>query len=91
VIVASLAPLQALIFLLAPVAATAVVLTRNPLRQIVVNGVYGLLLSILFFVLQSPDVALSMLVVSTIAYPLIVLAAVARTSGQQDESEEDGK
>jgi uncharacterized MnhB-related membrane protein len=91
VIVASLAPLQALIFLLVPVAATAVVFTRNPLRQIVVNGVYGLLLSILFFVLQSPDVALSMLVVSTIAYPLIVLAAVARTSGQQDEGEEDGK
>jgi uncharacterized MnhB-related membrane protein len=28
--------------------------------------------------LQAPDVALSMLVVSTVAYPLIVLAAITR-------------
>jgi energy-converting hydrogenase B subunit D len=41
--------------------------------------VYGLLLAVLFVVLQAPDVALSMLVVSTVAYPLIVLIAISRT------------
>jgi uncharacterized MnhB-related membrane protein len=43
------------------------------------SGVYGLLLAVLFLVLQAPDVSLSMLVVSTVAYPLIVLIAISRT------------
>ena len=73
------AALQALVLVLAALLATAVALTRNTLRQIVVNGAYGLVLVLVFFVLQAPDVALSMLVVTTIAYPLIVLAAIART------------
>ncbi len=73
------AALQALMLVQAGLLATAVVLTRNPLRQIVVSGVYGLVLVLLFVVLQAPDVALSMLVVSAVAYPLIVLAAIGRT------------
>jgi uncharacterized MnhB-related membrane protein len=77
VIVASLAPLQAVTLVLVAVAATAVVLTRNVQRQIVVNGFYGLLLVVLFTVLAAPDVALSMLVVSTVGYPLVVLIAIA--------------
>ena len=43
------------------------------------SGLYGLLLTLLFVTLQAPDVALSMLVVSAIAYPLIVLIAISRT------------
>lgn len=78
-IVASLAPLQAMIMTLVAVAATAVVLTRNVQRQILVNGVYGVLLVVLFVVLAAPDVALSMLVVSTVGYPLVVLIAIARS------------
>ena len=58
---------------------------------IIVSGVYGLVLVILFVVLQAPDVALSMLVVAAIAYPLIVLAAIARTREGilTDEREQD--
>jgi uncharacterized MnhB-related membrane protein len=67
------------VLLLVAAAATAVALTMNPLRQIVVSSVYGLLLVILFVVLQAPDVALSMLVVSSLAYPFIVLIAISRT------------
>lgn len=78
-IAASLAPLQAMIMTLVAVAATAVVLTRNVQRQILVNGVYGVLLVVLFVVLAAPDVALSMLVVSTVGYPLVVLIAIARS------------
>jgi len=85
------AALQAVVLVLSALLATAVVLTRNTLRQIVVNGVYGLMLVILFVVLQAPDVGLSVLVVSTIAYPLIVLSAIARTRRGRpaDESEQE--
>ena len=85
------AALQALVLVLAALLATAVATTRNALRQVVVNGAYGLVLVLLLFVLQAPDVALSMLVVTTIAYPLIVLAAIARTRKGQltDEEEQD--
>jgi uncharacterized MnhB-related membrane protein len=79
VIVASLQPVQWTIFLLVAAAATAVVLTRDVQRQILVNGLYSVLLVILFTVLAAPDVALSMLVVGTVGYPLVVLVAIART------------
>jgi energy-converting hydrogenase B subunit D len=67
------------VLLLVAAAATAVALTMDPLRQVVVSSLYGLLLVILFVVLEAPDVALSMLVVSSVAYPLIVLIAIRRT------------
>lgn len=73
------AALQAFVLVLAALLATAVVLTRNTLRQIVVNGVYGLVLVIVFLVLQAPDVALSMLVVGAVGYPLVLLIAAARS------------
>jgi energy-converting hydrogenase B subunit D len=69
----------AVTLILVALGATAVALCLDPLRQIVLSGIYGLLLVILFVVLQAPDVALSMLAVSTVAYPLIVLAAIRRT------------
>ena len=85
------AALQAFVLVLAALLATAVVLTRNTLRQIVVNGVYGLVLVIVFLVLQAPDVALSMLVVSTVAYPLIVLAAISRSrNGKLTDRDREG-
>lgn len=75
----TIAPLQAATLILVACAATAVALSLDPLRQIFLSGVYGLLLVLLFVILQAPDVALSMLVVSTVAYPLIVLIAISRT------------
>ena len=77
--IATIAPLQATALVLAALGATAVALCLNPLRQIILMGVYGLVLAILFVTLQAPDVALSMLVVSTVAFPLIVLAAITRS------------
>jgi uncharacterized MnhB-related membrane protein len=78
-IVASLVPLQAVAIVLPGIAATLVVLSRDTQKQIVVNGLYGVLLVILFVVFSAPDVALSMLVVSTVGYPLVVLIAIARS------------
>ena len=77
--IATLVPLQAPLLVLVALAATGVALTLDPLRQIVLNGIYGLLLVILFVVLQAPDVALSMLVVTTVAYPVVILVAIRRT------------
>ena len=71
-------PLQIVAFALVALGAPIVVLTRDPLRQAIVNGIYGVSLVCLFVVLQAPDPALSMLVVSGIGYPLVIVAAIAR-------------
>jgi energy-converting hydrogenase B subunit D len=71
-------PLQVVTFLLVAVAGTAVVLTRDVARQVLVNAVYGLTLIVLFLVLQAPDVALSAIVAGTTAFPLILLAAIVK-------------
>jgi uncharacterized MnhB-related membrane protein len=76
-------PLQATVFALAAIGATAVVLSRDVLRMVVVNGMYGLVLAVLFVVLGAPDVALSMLVVGAVGYPLVVLVAVARARSKR--------
>lgn len=76
---ATLVPLQAVSFGLVALGAPLVVLTRDPLRQSLVNGVYGVALVCLFVVLAAPDPALSMIVVSGIAYPLVILTAIARS------------
>lgn len=60
-----------------------VVFCRQPLRQSLVNGIFGLALVVLFMVLQAPDVALCEVVVGTVALPLILLATVARTRDRQ--------
>jgi energy-converting hydrogenase B subunit D len=71
-------PLQALLLVLMGFVGTTVVLARDPLRQAVVNSVYGLIGVLLFVVFQAPDVALSELVVGTVAMPLVLLAAILR-------------
>ncbi len=83
-------PLQVVILALVAVGGLAVVLQRDPLRQTVVNGLYGLLLVVLFMVFQAPDVALSMLVVGAIAYPLVLLTTIARVRGRTEDTTEDG-
>jgi uncharacterized MnhB-related membrane protein len=62
--------------------ATAVVLTRDPLRQVIVLGPFSVALIVLLTVLQAPDVALSAIVVSLFAYPVIVLLALAKVRRQ---------
>ena len=71
-------PLQVVTISLVALGGLAVVGTRDPLRQALVLGVYGLTLIVLFVVLQAPDVALSQLVVSSVAFPFILLTALAK-------------
>ena len=78
-IFASLVPLQATILALVVLGAPAVVLMRDPLRMVIVNGFYNWMLVVLFEVFGAPDVALSMLVVGAVGYPLVLLIAIARS------------
>lgn len=74
---------------LAAVAAggTATVAVRDPVRQAIVAGVFGFALAVLFFVFQAPDVALSELVVATVAVPLMVLLALTKLRDKEEEEE----
>ena len=66
-------------------AATAIVLTRTPLSQAILLSFYGLLLAFLFFEMQAPDVALSQIVVGTVALPLMVVVTLARVKKHSHE------
>jgi uncharacterized MnhB-related membrane protein len=70
--------LQAIALLAVAAGGGAVVLTRDPVRQTIMMGFFGLELAILFFVFQAPDVALSQIVVGSVAVPIMVLLTVAR-------------
>jgi uncharacterized MnhB-related membrane protein len=78
-------PLQLAALLIVGLAGTTVVLVRDPLRMTILNTIYGLTLAILFLVFQAADVALSMLVVGGIAYPVVLLAAISRVRSEEDD------
>jgi energy-converting hydrogenase B subunit D len=68
---------------------TAVVFTGEALRQTMVLGIYGIVLTFLFFVFQAPDVALSEVVVTSVGLPLIVLAALRKIRQQARRREQE--
>ncbi|QEC50748.1 DUF4040 domain-containing protein [Baekduia soli] len=62
---------------------TATVVVRDPVRQTVVAGFFGLALTLMLFAYGAPDVALSELVVATVAVPVMVLLALAKLRDRQ--------
>ena len=70
--------LQATCLLVVAATGTLVVLTREPLRQAAVAGIFGLALAALFLSVQAPDVALSQIAVGAIVVPVLVLLAMAK-------------
>ncbi|BCT74902.1 hypothetical protein SCMU_07440 [Sinomonas cyclohexanicum] len=64
--------------------AAAVVFTHRPARQAVVLSAYGLLLTVMFLVLQAPDVALSQVAVGSAVVPLIVVLAIRKVESIRD-------
>ena len=75
--------LQVTILVLVAAGATAVALTRAPVRQVVMLSGYGLLLAVLFLAFQAPDVTLSELVVGAVALPLLLLLALAKVQRRE--------
>ncbi|MGB3895046.1 Na(+)/H(+) antiporter subunit B [Mycolicibacter sinensis] len=55
---------------------TVVAMTADPHRQAIVLAVFGLALTVLFVMLQAPDVALSQLLIGGVVVPLMVMLAV---------------
>jgi energy-converting hydrogenase B subunit D len=74
--------LQITVLVVVALAGTATVAIRDPVRQAVVAGIFGLSLAILFFVFGAPDVALSQIAVATVAVPVMVLLALAKLGDQ---------
>ena len=68
----------AFVLTLVGVVGLLVVLNRDPVRQTVLTGALSLLLAVLFFAVQAPDVALSELVIGTVAVPLMLLLAIGK-------------
>ena len=57
---------------------SGVVLTRDPFCQAIGLSIFGLLLALMFFLFQAPDVALSQVVVGAVALPLMLLLALSK-------------
>lgn len=76
--------LQVTLLVLVAAGATAVVLTRDPVRQVVSVSIYGLLLAVLFMAFQAPDVTLSELTVGAVALPLLLLLTLAKVRKQEE-------
>jgi uncharacterized MnhB-related membrane protein len=70
--------LQVTLLVRVAAAATAVVLSRNPVRQVIVLSGYGVLLAVLFLAFQAPDVTLSELTVGAVVLPALLLLALAK-------------
>ncbi|MDP8970235.1 MAG: DUF4040 domain-containing protein [Actinomycetota bacterium] len=66
------------------VAATAVVLTHDPVPQAVVASVFGLSLAMVFLAFEAPDVAMAVIVVGVVAVPLMVLVTMASIRGGEE-------
>nr|WP_203721707.1 hydrogenase subunit MbhD domain-containing protein [Streptomyces coelicoflavus] len=64
--------------LLVAVSATAAVAVRDPVHQSLVLAVLGVVLAVLFTVLQAPDVGLSQLAVGSALTPLLLLLTVRK-------------
>jgi uncharacterized MnhB-related membrane protein len=70
--------LQITLLVLVAAGATAVVLIRAGIRQVLMLSIYGVLLAVLFLAFQAPDVTLSELVVGAVALPVILLLTLAK-------------
>jgi energy-converting hydrogenase B subunit D len=76
--------LQVTILLLVAAGATGVVLVRDPVRQLIMLSVYGVLLAVLFLAFQAPDVTLSELTVGAVVLPLLLVLTLAKV-GRREE------
>jgi uncharacterized MnhB-related membrane protein len=76
--------LQITVLVLVAVGATAVVLVRGQVHQVLVLSVYGVLLAVLFLAFQAPDVALSALAVGAVVLPTVLLLTLAKTRKREE-------
>jgi uncharacterized MnhB-related membrane protein len=68
----------AAMLLLVAISGLAVVRTCDVTEQVIALGFYGILMALVFFYFQAPDVALSQITVGAVALPLMVMLAISR-------------
>lgn len=76
-------PLQSVAIALVGLFAVLVVATRDIVRLAMMSSLYALTLVVLFVLFQAPDVALSMLVVGAVAFPLVIVVAIVMQRGNE--------
>jgi energy-converting hydrogenase B subunit D len=76
--------LQVTLLILVAAGATAVVLIRERVRQVLALSVYGVLLAVLFLAFQAPDVTLSELTVGAVALPVVLLLTLAKIRKREE-------
>jgi energy-converting hydrogenase B subunit D len=81
--------LQAVALFAVAAGGTAVALTRDPTRQVIITGVFGLALAVLFFVFQAADVGLSQIVVGSVALPVMALLTLRELHRRSASRERD--
>jgi uncharacterized MnhB-related membrane protein len=74
--------LQVTLLVLVAAGATAVVLIRDRVRQVLALSVYGVLLAFLAF--QAPDVTLSELTVGAVVLPAVLLITLAKVRKSEE-------
>ena len=72
-----------LVLLLAAGSGLAVVVTRDPRKQVFALSANGLVLAVLFFALQAPDVAFSEIAVGAAIVPLLFLVALTAIESER--------
>jgi len=77
--------IQFSVLLLVASTALAVVLTRDPAKQTIGLSFFGLLIALMFFVFQAPDVALSQIVVGAVALPMLIMLGLAEVRRHRGE------
>jgi energy-converting hydrogenase B subunit D len=76
--VAMMDVLQVTLLVLVAAGATAVVLIRDRVRQVLMLSIYGVLLAVLFLAFQAPDVTLSELTIGAVLLPIVILLTLAK-------------
>jgi uncharacterized MnhB-related membrane protein len=76
--------LQVTLLVLVAAGATAVVLIRDRVRQVLALSVYGVLLALLFLAFQAPDVTLSELTVGAVVLPAVLLITLAKVRKSEE-------
>jgi uncharacterized MnhB-related membrane protein len=82
--VAMMEALQVTLLVLVAAGATAVVLIRDRVRQVLALSVYGVLLAVLFLAFQAPDVTLSELTVGAVVLPAVLLITLAKVRKREE-------
>jgi len=81
---ALMSTLQVTVLVLVAAGAVAVVRTTDRTKLVLMLSAYGMLLAILFFVFQAPDVTLSELAVGAIALPIVLLLAINKVRKREE-------